>query len=459
MPSPTQAARTPSSAPSLPKNRIRGSRVNFTTRTGPSSDLSPIARPACGHAYDKTASARLVYPNGLSSNFTYDELNRVKALNNYQYQLGPTGNRTSATEPNGRALNWTYDGIYRLTNETVTLDPRSKNGTVNYGLDPVGNRLSEDSTIPGIPTGSATFDANDRLSTETYDNNGNTTVSGARTFAYDFENRLKSMNNSVSGVTTRYLVDDLNPTHYAQVVEELTGTTVTRSYTFGLQRISQNQPINTTWTPGFYGYDGGYSVRTLTDATGAVTDTYDYDAWGNAVNTTGTTPNVYLYRGEQYDSDLGLYYLRARYFNPLTGRFVTRDTYPVNPSDSGTLHRYLYGRSDPVNRLDRAGKADVLEYIMPLAFLTTAVVIYELEATRQNISCTWGTANGLLLMGSVQTNHMTDRARELIQAGKFKTLCEALQFLYDNAPDSATRKAAEQALKFACCKNRGKGRR
>jgi uncharacterized protein RhaS with RHS repeats len=50
-----------------------------------------------------------------------------------------------------------------------------------------------------------------------------------------------------------------------------------------------------------------------------VTDTYDYDAFGNKINSTGTTPNNYLYRGEQFDSDLSMYYLRARYYNPLTG--------------------------------------------------------------------------------------------------------------------------------------------
>jgi len=50
-----------------------------------------------------------------------------------------------------------------------------------------------------------------------------------------------------------------------------------------------------------------------------VTDTYEYDAFGNKVNSTGTTPNNYLYRGEQYDTDLSLYYLRARYYNPTTG--------------------------------------------------------------------------------------------------------------------------------------------
>ena len=82
-----------------------------------------------------------------------------------------------------------------------------------------------------------------------------------------------------------------------------------------------NQIINSTWTASFYGYDGGGSVRQLTNASGAVTDTYAYDAFGNKISSTGTTPNEFLYRGEQYDSDLGLYYLRARYDNPLTGRF------------------------------------------------------------------------------------------------------------------------------------------
>jgi hypothetical protein len=194
----------------------------------------------------------------------------------------------------------------------------AKNGSVSYMLDPVGNRLNQTSSLPGITTASFSYDADDRtLSTESCDANGNTTVSGSRTFTYDFENRLKSMNSgavtiqydgdgnrvakTVGGATTRYLVDDLNPTGYAQVVEELTGTTVTRRYTTGLQRISESQPINGTWTSSFYGYDGLGSVRQLTDSAGTVTDTYEYDAWGSAVDTTGSTPNVYLYRGEQYD--------------------------------------------------------------------------------------------------------------------------------------------------------------
>jgi RHS repeat-associated protein len=144
---------------------------------------------------------------------------------------------------------------------------------------------------------------------------------------------------TANGVTTRYLVDDLNPTGYPQVVEELAGGAVQREYTYGLQRIGEDQVINGTWTPSFYGYDGFGSVRQLTNAAGAVTDTYEYDAFGNKINSTGTTPNNYLYRGEQYDSDFGLYYLRARYYNPLTGRFMSRDPEEGSPFIPAALHK------------------------------------------------------------------------------------------------------------------------
>jgi len=86
-----------------------------------------------------------------------------------------------------------------------------------------------------------------------------------------------------------------------------------------------------------------------------VTDTYDYDAWGNTVNSTGSTSNVYLYRGEQYDADLGLYYLTARYLNPLTGRFLSRDPDSGRIAIPATLHKYLYAGGDPVNRWDPSG--------------------------------------------------------------------------------------------------------
>jgi RHS repeat-associated protein len=67
--------------------------------------------------------------------------------------------------------------------------------------------------------------------------------------------------------------------------------------------------------------------------------------------------NNYLYRGEQWDADLGLYYLRACYYNPLTGRFLS-----VDPEAGEGQRRYQYAAADPVNGLDPSGNEDMIEY-------------------------------------------------------------------------------------------------
>jgi len=73
------------------------------------------------------------------------------------------------------------------------------------------------------------------------------------------------------------------------------------------------------------------------------------------ITATGTTNNRYLYTGEQFDPNLGLYYLRARLMNPLTGRFWSMDSYEGNNPDPASLHKYLYGAVDPANRIDPSG--------------------------------------------------------------------------------------------------------
>ena len=129
----------------------------------------------------------------------------------------------------------------------------------------------------------------------------------------------------------------------------------TAQYTYGRLRISQNRG----GVVSYYGYDAGASVRELFSDTGAITDTYDYDAFGNTVARTGSTVNEFLYRGEQFDSVLGIYYLRARYYNSGTGRFLTVDPLEGSPSDPTTLHKYLYAGGDPVNRIDPRGRENI----------------------------------------------------------------------------------------------------
>ena len=342
------------------------------------------------YAYDTASNlVTVTYPNKLQSTIQYDSLNRLTSLNTatqnssavagYSYTLGATGSRIGATEQTGRTLTWNYDGIYRLTSEAVQ-DPSGGNGEVDYTLDPVGNRTSATSSLPGVQSVTLnSFNLDDWLSPETYDANGNTLTTGGKSFAYDSENHLVSMNGgavtmiydafgnrvskTVGNVTTTYLVeDDVNPTGLPQVFEESVNGVLQRTYTYGLQRISENQQINGTWTPSFYGYDGAGSVRQLTNSAGAVTDEYEYDAFGNSFTKSGTTPNNYLYRGEQYDSDLALYYLRARYYNPQTGRFLSRDPEDGKILDPRSLHKYLYAAGDPVNHIDPRGSEDFIEY-------------------------------------------------------------------------------------------------
>ena len=79
------------------------------------------------------------------------------------------------------------------------------------------------------------------------------------------------------------------------------------------------------------------------------TDTYDYDAFGNLIHPTGTTPNNYLFAGEQFDPDLNLYYNRARYLNTGTGRFWNMDSFEGYSSGPLSLHKYAYCFGDSVN--------------------------------------------------------------------------------------------------------------
>jgi len=253
----------------------------------------------------------------------------------------------------------------------VASDPGGNNGQVSYTLDNVGNRLQRNSTLPPITaTGLLNYDSNDRVSTDSYDANGNTIVNSGQTNVYDFENRLvqrggvkivydgdgNRVKETVAGVTTTYLVSDQNPTGYAQVLDEMQNGAVTRTYSYGLELINEHQNLSGTLTTSFYGYDGHGSVRFLTDSTGAITDTYDYDAFGNPISSTGTTPNNYLFAGEQFDLALGIYYNRARYYDQRQGRFWTMDTNEGENREPISLHKYIYAGADPINRVDPSGK-------------------------------------------------------------------------------------------------------
>src|SRR6185436_10598824 len=97
------------------------------------------------------------------------------------------------------------------------------------------------------------------------------------------------------------------------------------------------------------------------DATASVTDTYTYDAFGIVISRTGTTANDYLYTGEQFDANLGFYYLRARYMNPAVGRFWIADSYEGDLTAPRSLHKYVYASGNPVDLIDPSGYMSIQE--------------------------------------------------------------------------------------------------
>ena len=360
-------------------------------------------------------------------------------------------NQAPGTPNQERLVNYAYDILHRLTGETVA-DSNGPSGTVGYTLDAVSNRPTRSSTLPGVTAQTQSVDSNDRLTTDTTDANGNTLASllagNTVTDIYDFENRLirrtvpsgktidllydtdghrtaKSVQTASGTKTTRYFVDTQNPTGYAQVIEEHTteaaATNLTAVYAYGHDLISQPErlagaetdcsieqplagegavrrrlnphrltasPAPGAWNLSYFLYDGGGHVRALSDATGEITDTYAYDAYGILIAQTGTTENNYLYRGEQYDPDLRLYNQRARYLNPETGRFWTQDTYEGDPGTPATLHKYLYANSDPVMGWDPSGNFTMAEAMTSLSI--------KFVLARMAVGSVYGLVDGLI---------------------------------------------------------------
>jgi RHS repeat-associated protein len=171
--------------------------------------------------------------------------------------------------------------------------------------------------------------------------------------------------------TTNYLLDFSNSTGYSQILEETDGAgTLLKSYTIGDDVLSQSVHATivdpqlpngaaTYQQDSYFLYDGHGSTRQLASSQGSVTAQYAYDSYGVMLGQTSGAQQrqatSLLYSGEQFDSTLQQYHLRARNYNQANGQFTTLDPYAGNIYDPQSLHKYAYCHTDPVNGVDPSG--------------------------------------------------------------------------------------------------------
>jgi RHS repeat-associated protein len=309
-----------------------------------------------------------VAPNGVTASFTYDDMDRLfelahtkspatLSINQYGYNnanqiaswLGSAGNRS-----------FNYDAADRL------LSMLKMGGNENYTYDAVGNRtashLSATYGYQAVNKLTSTASA-----TYTYNDNGNmlskTDGSGTRNFIWDSDNRLKQV-TLPSGVTVNYKYDPLGRriqrTTSAggderfvydgqNVLLDLdsSGAVVT-SYLNGIGSDDHLRQTNTTTGVSYFLTDHLGTTATLTDATGNVVETLNYDSFGNNA---GSALTRYTYTGREQDPDTGLLYYRARFYDPELGRFISED--PIGLKGGNNLFAYV--SNNPARFTDPSG--------------------------------------------------------------------------------------------------------
>lgn len=370
---------------------------------------------AFGFGYDALSRrTSLTRANSVNTSYSYDNLSRLLSvthaksgttLDGATYAVDNAGNRTSRTpQPSGTATNFGYDNIYELLSAT-----QGGTNTESYTYDPVGNRLTSLSGSYGYNTSNELTSS--PTATYTYDNNGNTLTkvvgSNTTTYAWDFENRMTSVTLPGSGGTVSFKYDPFGRRIYKSsssgtsvfaydgdnLVEETnaSGTAVAR-YSDGLN-IDEPLAMLRSSVTSFYHADGLGSVTSLSNSSGAIAQTYTFDSFGNQTASSGSLTNPFRYTARESDSETGLYYYRARYYDQNVGRFLGED--PIRWTDGHSF--YLYVKNRPGFFRDPSGRIAIGPGFSPECvtdLLNALNIIKDRIKTRPACTC-WFLSHGI----------------------------------------------------------------
>jgi RHS repeat-associated protein len=260
--------------------------------------------------------------------------------------------------------------------------------------------------VPPTSVPSLTYDGTNRLTawngaSLTYDANGNLTALGSTSYSWNARNQMtatsagsasfsydaigRRVGATISGTTTPYLYDGLNPAMVA-TSQIMAGTTLDETYA----------QISSGGTTSFL-RDGLNSTVALTNSSAAITRNDLYSPYGDSAGSgAGSTP--FQYTGRENDGATGLYYYRARYYSPQLGRFISEDSVGVG----GGTNYYAYVGDDPTKYIDPSGKFGVVGAGVGAVVGGVGDLAYQLYRYHGQISCVgWGQVAGAAAVGAL----------------------------------------------------------
>ena len=365
------------------------------------------------YTYDANGNKKTeTLANGMVSTYTYNKANRITNIVNkkgnsnisvYEYSYYLDGSDAcKVRNENGiiETTEYEYDGLKRLTEESVKVG--NSTDTYAYEYDDYGNRSKmtaagsenyvteysynnaqgnytallqkEVKTVEGEEN-PLDLTSNVKQTVYTYDANGNqikkTAEGKTETNTYDGLNQLigftdgettASYKYNASGLRYEKTVDGQTINHVWDGSKQIVADVIDNQfyeadcYIRGTNLVAKYNFCNGTKSEyTYYTQNAHGDVVNLTNANGEVTKTYKYDAFGVEKDIDNSDTNAFRYCGEYYDAETGTIYLRARYYNPSTGRFISRDSFVGENEDPLSLNRYTYCHNNPIVGYDPSG--------------------------------------------------------------------------------------------------------
>ncbi|MER5319050.1 polymorphic toxin-type HINT domain-containing protein [Streptosporangium roseum] len=385
--------------------------------------VSKAANQVAAYAYDGLGNTtQRVDPTG-TANYTYDNASNLKTATDpvtgrtWTYDYDDANRLTSQTSANpvGSQV-YTYDAVDRLASHTLKNSGGTELSKIVYGWDKDDNLTSKTTSgTAGAGANTYGYDHSGRLTSWTapggattaygWDDAGNRTKAGSKTFVYDERNRLTSgggvdytytprgtLATETTGGVTKNLVfdafDQMISDGEASYGYDALGRMMSRTAGSEQQRFTYSGLSNdlitianaSNVTAATYGRDPFGGLLSLQEGTGpaldvmsdlhsdvvatfsgtALVDSVAYDPFGEVTHRSGTARTL-GYQGEYTDPDTGKVNMHARWYQPGTGAFASRDTATLNPDPSVQANRYTYGNAGPLTNTDPTGHSTVVQ--------------------------------------------------------------------------------------------------